>query len=214
VDDEFDQQIADTYEAGIKATVWDGRLAMSLSAYYTEFEGAYFFFFDPGTSTQNLGSIPEVTYTGFEFEANAVLTDYLSARLGVGYTDSDIEEAADPADEGNQAPLVSEYTLNVGLHYQRPVAFLGGVNAVARVDYQRIGDTWWDPGNISVRSPVDLVDARLGVEAPDDWSVTLWVKNAFDEEYNVEFSPGPAPGLNFLWPSRPRHWGVEFAKRF
>ncbi len=214
VDDIFDEQIADTYEAGVKTSLWQGRASVSLSAYYTDFEGAYFFFFDPGTSTQNLGSIDEVTYTGFELEASALLTSFLSANLGIGYTDSEIEEAADPADEGNQAPLVSEYTLNVGLNYERPLSALGGLNAIARVDYQRIGDTWWDQSNISVRSPIDLVDARVGVAAPDDWSLTVWVKNAFDEDYNAEFSPGPAPGLNFLWPSMPRRWGVELSKRF
>lgn len=214
VGDEFDEQIADTWEAGVKTSLWEGQVSLSFSAYYTDFEGAYFFFFDPGTSTQNLGSIPETSYRGFEFEGSALLTDFLTARVGVGYTDSDIERAPDPADEGNQAPLVSEYTLNLGLHYERPLAMLGGASAVARVEYQRIGDTWWEPGNISVRSPVDLVDARIGVAARNDWSVTLWIKNAFDEEYNAEFSPGPAPGLNFLWPARPRHWGVELSKRF
>ena len=214
VDDIFDQQIADTWEAGIKSTMWDGRLSTSLSAYYTDFEGAYFFFFDPGTSTQNLGSIDEVTYQGFELEGNVLLNEYLSANFGLGYTDSEIDKAADPADEGNEAPLVSEYTLNLGLRFQRPVDLFGGVDAVARVDYQRVGDTWWEPSNVTVRSPIDLVDVRVGLEATDDWSLTLWAKNAFDEEYNAEFSPGPAPGLNFLWPALPRRWGVEFSKRF
>ena len=214
VDDIFDQQIADTWEAGIKSTMWDGRLSTSLSAYYTDFEGAYFFFFDPGTSTQNLGSIDEVTYQGFEFEGNVLLNEYLSANFGLGYTDSEIDKAADPADEGNEAPLVSEYTLNLGLRFQRPVDLFGGVDAVARVDYQRVGDTWWEPSNVTVRSPIDLVDVRVGFEAPDDWSVTVWAKNAFDEDYNAEFSPGPATGLNFLWPALPRRWGVEFSKRF
>lgn len=214
VDDEFDQQIADTYEVGIKAFLWDGRVSTSLSAYYTDFEGAYFFFFDPGTSTQNLGSIDAVTYTGFEFESTALLTDYLTANLGIGYTDSDIDKAADPADEGNEAPLVSEYTLNVGLRYERPMEVLGGLSAIARIDYSRVGDTWWDQSNLSVRSPIDLVDLRFGIASSNDWSVTLWAKNLFDEEYNAEFSPGPAPGLNFLWKATPRRWGIELSKRF
>jgi iron complex outermembrane recepter protein len=214
VDDIFDEQIADTYEVGIKATWWDGRIRTSLSAYYTDFEGAYFFFFDPGTSTQNLGSIDEVTYQGVEFEGSALLTEFLSASFGIGYTDSEIERAADPADVGNQAPLVSEYTLNLGLRYERPLDVLGGVQGIARIDYQRLGDTWWEPSNITKRSPIDLVDVRVGVNLRDDWSVMVWGKNVFDEEYNAEFSPGPAPGLNFLWPALPRRWGVELAKRF
>jgi iron complex outermembrane receptor protein len=209
VEDLFEEQIADTWEAGVKGTFWDGRANGSVSVYYTDFENAYFFFFDAVTSTQNLGSIPEVTYQGVEIEGSALVTDNLSVNFGFGYTDSEIKEAADPADNGNQAPLVSEYTLNLGLLYQRPTQLFGGVNGVIRIDYARTGDTWWEPGNITVRSPYDLVDARVGIEMPDDWSLMLWAKNALDEEYNTEYSPG-----GFLWPGMPRQWGLEFSKRF
>ena len=215
VEDLFDAQVADTFEVGVKSLFGDGRFATSLSAYYTDFENAYFFFFDPTTSTQNLGGIPEVDYVGFEFEGNAQFNDYFSGYVGIGYTDSDIKRAADPADVGNQAPLVTEYTLNVGGQLRYPMEFGGGdLDGVLRFDFQRMGDTWWDPGNISKRSPVNLFDLRVGVEAGDDWSLVLWAKNLFDEDYNAEFSPGPAPGLNFLWPAPPRRWGATFIKRF
>ncbi len=209
VEDLFAEQIADTWEAGVKGSFWGGRASGSASVYYTDFENAYFFFFDALTSTQNLGSIPKVTYQGVEIEGSALLTDNLSVNFGFGYTDSEIKEAADPADNGNQAPLVSEYTLNLGVLYERPTQLFGGVNAVFRVDYARTGDTWWEPGNVTVRSPYDLVDLRVGVEMPDDWALMLWAKNAFDEEYNSEYSPG-----GFLWPGMPRRWGLEFSKRF
>ena len=169
----------------------------------------------PPTSTQNLGSIDEVTYAGVEFEANAMLSDNFTAYLGFGYVDSEIDKAADPDDEGNKAPLASEYTLNVGLQYRQPLGAMGGrLELVGRVDYQRIGDTYWEPSNVSKRSPVDLVDLRLGVEVPGDWALTAWAKNAFDEKYNAEFSPGPVPGSNFLFKAPPARWGVDFTKRF
>jgi iron complex outermembrane receptor protein len=215
VEDLFDEQIADTYEAGIKSVFGGGRYSTSLSAFYTDFENAYFFFFDPTTSTQNLGGIPEVEYIGFEFESSAQFNDYLSAYFGVGYTDSDIKQAADPADNGNQAPLVTESTVNLGGEFRYPLGWFGGESdGFVRIDYQYMGDTWWDPGNISKRSPVDLVDLRIGIEVTDNWSVAFWAKNLFDEEYNAEFSPGPAPGLNFLWPGLPFRGGVTFIKRF
>jgi len=215
VEDLFEEQIADTYEVGVKSIFGDGRFSTSISAYHTDFDNAYFFFFDPATSTQNLGGIPETEYVGFELEGNAQFNDYFSGYFGVGYTDSEIKRAADPADNGNQAPLVSEYTFNLGGQLRYPVEFAGdSAYGVFRIDYQKIGDTWWDPGNISVRSPVDLVDARLGIEVVDNWSLMLWAKNAFDEEYNSEFSPGPAPGLNFLWKAPPRRYGLSFIKQF
>jgi len=215
VEDLFEAQVADTFEVGVKSIFGGGRYSTALSVFHTSFDNAYFFFFDPTTSTQNLGGIPEVDYVGFEFETNARFNDYFDGYLGIGYTDSEIKRAADPADNGNQAPLVTELTLNVGGQFRYPLSFGdGNSNAVVRLDYQMMGDTWWDPGNISKRSSVNLVDFRVGVEMPDDWSVTLWAKNLFDEKYNAEFSPGPAPGLNFLWPAPPRRWGATFIKRF
>lgn len=215
VEDLFEAQIADTIEAGVKSVFADGRVSTSLSAYYTDFENAYFFFFDPATSTQNLGNIKKTKYLGFEFEGSAQLTDTFSAYLGVGYTDSEIKKAADPADVGNQAPLVSDHTINLGGLLRQPVDLFGGNSyVVLRADYQRIGDTWWDPGNISKRSPVDLVDLRAGIEVENNWSLMLWAKNAFDEEYNAEFSPGPAPGAHFLFKAPPRRYGVSFIKKF
>ena len=215
IEDLFDEQIADTFEIGVKSIFAGGRVFTSLSAFYTDFEGAYFFFFDPGTSTQNLGSIPETEYMGFEFEGNAQFNEYVSGYFGLGYTDSEIKRAADPADVGNQAPLVSEYTVNLGGVFRYPMEVFGmNTDGVLRIDYQKIGDTWWDPGNLSVRSPVDLVDVRLGLDMEDNWSLMLWAKNALDEEYNSEFSPGPAPGAHFLFKAPPRRYGVSFIKRF
>ncbi len=216
VEDLFEAQVNDTIEFGVKAGYADGRQSVSVSVYNTDFDNAYFFFFDPTTSTQNLGGIPKVNYNGLEVEWNGQLTDAFSAYIGVGYTDSEIEEAADPADNGNQAPLVTKFTLNTGGEYRRPVSWFGRDDLYfsTRLDYQQLGDTWWDPGNISKRSQVDLVDARIGIGSEDDWSLVLWSKNALDEDYNAEFSPGPAPGLNFLWPAQPRRWGLTFTKNF
>ena len=135
--------------------------------------------------------------------------------MGIGLTDSEIDKAADESHVGNQAPLVSEITANVGATYRRNTEMAGGnADFIARFDYQYTGETWWEPGNVSSRTPVTVVDLRIGYEVEDDWSLMLWSKNAFDEEYNTEYSPGPAPGYNFLWKALPARWGVDFTKRF
>ena len=103
VEDLFEAQVADTFEVGVKSIFGGGRYSTALSVFHTSFDNAYFFFFDPTTSTQNLGGIPEVDYIGFEFETNARFNDYFDGYLGIGYTDSEIKRAADPADNGNQA---------------------------------------------------------------------------------------------------------------
>jgi iron complex outermembrane receptor protein len=222
VNDIFDQETADTIEGGIKATFLDDRVRTSMSVYKTRARGSYFFVFDPGTSTQNLGNIDKVDYQGFEVQASALVAEGLDLNIGLGYTDSEIEDFFDPAAIGNQAPLVSEYTLNLGGQYRRPLPFWPAVNGFVRADYQIIGPTYWDPYNYSTRRPVNTLDLRFGVEG-ETWSLTAWSKNLNDEKYNAEWSPGPGllgilpnggPADNFVFKAPPQRWGVDLAIQF
>jgi iron complex outermembrane receptor protein len=220
IEDLFDQETADTFEAGVKAQFLDRRVSTSLTAYYTEAKGSYFFVFDPNTSTQNLGNLDKVEYLGFEGEVQGRVGDGLDLYLRVGYTDSEIKESQrDPADVGNQAPLVSEYTVNVGAQYRYDFSASSGLYFFIRPDFTIIGDTYWYPDNFTVRDPVNLLNLRTGV-GTDTWSVTLWSKNLTDEEYNAEWSPGPMffpnPGYvnNFVFKAQPMVWGAEFKYRF
>ena len=64
--------------------------------------------FDPNTSTQNLGNLGRVNYTGAEVEVQGRIFEGFNGYLGLGFTDSDIKESRrDANDVGNQAPLVS-----------------------------------------------------------------------------------------------------------
>ena len=213
VSDIFEAQIADTYELGMKTFFQDKSISVSFAMYHTDFENAYFFLFDPGTSTQNLGNIPEVSYNGVEIEVKALVNEYLNLYVGLGTTDSEIEKAADPTHQGNQAPLVSEYTLNLGATFRRPIGN-GDLDMMLRADYAVTGDTWWEPANISKRSKIGVLDLRASIQKEDSWALTFWAKNALDEEYNTEFSPGPAAGYHFLWPALPARFGLDFTRWF
>ena len=218
IEDIFDEQIADTYEVGAKGELNDGKLRLSAALYHTTLEGAYFFYYDAGTNTQNLGSLTEVEYQGAEFEMSALLGDYFTLNAGIGLTDSEITEVPEDGSGlsqawlGNQAPLVSEVTANVGLQFDAPIG--SGMNVFARADYQYLGETWWEPDNYSSRSGVNLIDARVGLVAEGNWGVTVWVRNATDKDYNTEFSPNANRSLNFLWKAQPVRYGIELTKWF
>lgn len=202
VSDIFKAEVADTWEAGVKGEVLDRRVLFDLAGFYTTSHNPYFFVFLAINSTQNLGNLGEVIYKGIDFSTTALLTDRLQLNLGYGYTDSTITQDLDPTVIGNQAPDVSKYTINIGPQYRQPV--LGnGDDVLFRVDYQRIGPTWWDPQNSTVRDPVDLVNARVSFEA-GPWVVSAWSKNLLDKLYNAEFSPG-----GFVFKALPRTYGLE-----
>ena len=219
IDDLFDEETADTIEAGVKARFSDNRVTAGLSIYHTEAEGSYFFVFDPNTSTQNLGNLDKVEYQGLEAELQAQLTERFEVYIRGGITDSEIKASQRAAtDVGNQAPLVSEYTINLGAQFRAPLGD-GGYELFIRPDFQIIGDTWWWPDNFTKRSPVELLNLRAGIET-DTWSVVAWSRNLTDEDYNAEWSPGPQffpnPGYtnNFVFKALPRTWGVDFTYRF
>jgi iron complex outermembrane receptor protein len=228
IKDLFDQETADTFEAGVKAELADGRVSTSASVFYTEAKGSYFFVFDPNTSTQNLGNLDKVDYMGFEAELQAQVTDGLEVYLRGGYTDSEIKEehrtdgTTLPSDVGNQAPLVSEYTINLGALWRIPLGASDWTFFI-RPDYQVIGPTWFYPDNFTERDPVNLLNLRAGIET-DSWSLVAWSRNLTDEEYNAEWSPGPNfgpfpfpnPGYanNFVFKAQPRVWGVDLTYRF
>ncbi len=217
VGDVYEAETADTFEIGAKAQLFDNRLSLSGSAFTTKSKNSYFFVFLAANSTQNLGNVPEAEIDGFEIDATARLLPGFDVNAAVGFTWSEIKEfpilpatatlPATPDAVGNEAPLISRYTMNLGAQYRGKLGD-GGLGLLARADYRRIGRTWWEPFNTTSRDPVDLVDARLGIEGRR-WAVTAFAENLFDEEYNAEFSPG-----GFVFKARPRRYGLELSYEF
>ena len=204
VNDIFEAETADTFEAGFKATL--GPASINGAAYTTKSKNSYFFVFLAANSTQNLGNIDEVRLQGFELEASAEVAPHFDINAAIGVTYSDIKQFSDPTAIGNEAPLISRYTFNLGAQYDGPIS--DNVDALVRIDYRRIGKTWWEPYNTTVRNPVDLVDVRAGLKF-GDWAVTGFAQNLFDETYNAEFSPG-----GFVYKAKPVRYGVEVGYTF
>ena len=205
VHDEFDAEIADTWEVGVKSEFLDHRLRVNAAYFDTKSQNGYFFFYDATSSTQNLGNL-DAKYHGGELEVTAKPTDRLDLYAGVGITDSKITAMEDPTVIGNQAPLVSRNTVNAGAQYRQPLS--DRLNGIIRLDYQEIGRTYWDPYNVTSRDPVNLVDLRTSLEA-DNWSITAWSKNLTNTIYNAEFSTG-----GFLWRALPRRYGIDVEYHF
>jgi iron complex outermembrane receptor protein len=201
VGDIFQAETADTFELGFKTRLLGDLLTFNGAAYTTTSKNSYFFVFLPASSTQNLGNVPETQIKGFELEAHLRPTPDVQLTAAWGVTESEIKEFADPAVIGNEAPLISRSTLNLGAQWTPHLG--GGLDGLMRVDFRRTGRTWFDVTNSTVRDPLHLVDARAGVEGAN-WGLFAFAKNLLDEEYNAEFSPG-----GFVFKARPRVYGAE-----
>jgi iron complex outermembrane recepter protein len=206
VNDIFQAEVADTFEAGFKARLADRRLNLSGAVFTTRSKNSYFFVFLAANSTQNLGNIPKAQIKGFELEAQFTPVRSVQLNAAVGYTWSDIKAFSDPAVVGNELPLISRYTYNLGAQFTPELS--GNMKGLLRIDYRRTGPTWWEPFNTTVRDPVNLVDVRAGLNG-DKWSLTAFATNLFNEKYNAEFSPG-----GFVFKARPQIYGIEASYKF
>ena len=206
VSDIYEAETADTFELGAKAQLFGNMLDLNAAVYHTTSKNSYFFVFLAANSTQNLGNVPEVEIQGVELEALLRPAQDLQLSAAWGLTFSDIKDFADATSIGNEAPLISRSTINLGMQYNPPITT--DLDALLRVDYRRTGRTWWDVPNSTVRRPVELVNARAGVEG-ESWGLYAFASNLFNEEYNAEFSPG-----GFVFKARPRVYGVEATVRY
>lgn len=214
ITDQFDAEIADSFEIGLKSTWLNGRLKTNIAAFYTEAKGSYYFRFLPTSGTQNLGSLDEVSHKGFEIEASALVTNNLSMYAAVGVVDSEIEKnqpigGVDVV--GNKVPYVSDWTFNLGANYRKRLdtIILEGLEGFIRADYRVTGETYWEPSNQFNRDPYDILDVRAGFVLNEDMTMTIWSRNVLDEKYNVEYSSG-----GFVTPAQPRQVGVDFQYNF
>lgn len=206
VGDIYEAETAETFELGFKTRLFDDILSVNGAAFTTTSENSYFFVFLAANSTQNLGNVPKTRIDGFELEAVLEPAPDVQLNAAWGMTWSEIKEFADPVAIGNEAPLISRSTFNMGAQFTPHLG--GGLDGLVRLDFRRTGRTWWDVYNTTVRKPIYLVDARIGVEG-ENWGLFAFGRNLLDEEYNAEFSPG-----GFVFKARPRVYGVEASVTF
>ena len=233
--DRYEKETSSALELGFKSTLADGRVQLEAAVFDNTVDDMQFFEFlvGPFGLLRIVENIDEVELSGFEIGVQARLTD--NGQLGLGYAATDSEINANtprPDTVGNDAPYTPEFTANVNLELDVPMA--GDRSFVAGAYWSFVGDTWFHviqaqqrvtlfdvffPGlgtadySLTKRSSYDTLNLRLGVEA-ENWSVTLFGNNVTDEEYLEEVIPAPEFGGSFIHPGSLARWGVEASYRF
>jgi len=238
IEDEYDKEVSTAVELGVKADLMDGRLRINAAAFRTDVEDNQFFefFAGPFGLLRTVTTIEDLTIQGFEVDLTLAATENLTVYGGLGILDSEIKRNDNrPLSVGNDVPQAPDRSGNLGVQWISSVAT--GIDLVARLDYQYVGETFFHTlqdervPNIwrsfgfnfagpatsdfskSSRDPYSTVDARIGLEAAD-WSVTLWGRNLTDEQYLQEIIPAPEFGGSFNHPSALRSYGLEATYRF
>ncbi len=187
----YDPEYVWNYEAGIKASFLDGRLAASLSAFYLkisdkqvyeQISGA-----NPGTKVDNAA---KAHTQGIELEISARPCRGLDLSAGLGlirgeYDDwiatewNDTYTGYEKNDySGKDLPNVPEYTFSLGAQYR----FLNGF--FMRADVNGVGSFYGDHANTVKEDAYALVNLKLGYET-ETFDIYVWGKNVFDKKYHT-----------------------------
>jgi iron complex outermembrane receptor protein len=186
---EYEQEISDTVELGVKTTWLDGKVWMNMSLFHIEQQDAQFTRLNPTTFTLENLNIDEVSIDGFELEMSASITDNLSVNFGLGLIDNeitknqgtDILSGRDLAEtEGGTMPYVSEFNLNGSIDYSK--ALFRDYVVKTRLSFNTIGPRSFDIFNDDTgeSDTHTYVNANIALEN-ETWSVSLFASNLTDE---------------------------------
>ncbi len=214
----YDEEALWNYEVGFKSSFVDNRITVNGSAFYIDYDDQQFFLLTSnagGGPVQLLVNGKKSRIVGMELDMTASLTDRLVVTAGLGLVDDEIRsvgpEITNPFPEtkpGNNLPNTADLTANLSAQYSLPLG--NELTLISRVDYSRLGKTYWTLDNVLSEKPYDIVDIRLSLEW-ERWKLTALVENAFDEDYYSQVFDQRWSGFvtDTGWPSRPRYYGVE-----
>jgi len=240
----FEEEVAWTYESGVKTSWLDRRITANLSLFYIDWENQGQF--QTVDTARNGGNVPDTTVVnagksrsiGLELETNFVITDNFFLTANYGYVkaeyvefNSDFYAAITGVNDldgkgnvaGNRLPNNPSHSVVLGAVYTDQLTeSLGwfGRTDLAYETEREINET-----SLAQMGDRALLNVRLGLES-EAWRLTLYVTNLLDDDTPtaisnfVNFLPdtGFANGANAnMWtmnPNRGRNWGLEMSYHF
>ena len=202
----YAEEKAEGWEGGVKALLFDGRLALNVAGFYTDFSDLQVVVFNNTTGqfiTQNAASAHT---TGVEIDGRWAITDNFTVGFAGSWTEAEYDEY-DGAEcnsldaklavvaaggnplapcfidgAGEQLPFSPEWSLNLQPEYRTS---LGGFNVTASAniifsDGYRLFSFAGDP--LDEVGSWERVDLRLAIAPPDaKWEVAIYGRDLTDE---------------------------------
>ncbi len=231
--DDYDKEVTDTVELGMKSEWLNNRLRFNAAAFYTEIDDYQFFnfFAGPFGLLRVVNNIDEVEIYGAEFDFAWAVHEYVTLSGGYGMIDTEIKTNDNrPYTEGNDLPYAPDGSGALSLDFKMPI--FGDLELLTRLDYEYVGETWFhsvqnnDTENFFTqfgfgesnfgnqkRDDYWKMNLRAGI-AGEHWSIMAWSQNVTDEEYLEENIPAPEFGGSFAHNTAGRVSGVDFTYSF
>ncbi|MBK9252759.1 MAG: TonB-dependent receptor [Proteobacteria bacterium] len=216
---DFDEEKAESFEAGVKSQLLDHRLQVNAAAFTTKYDGIQLNFQEGVSPTiRNAG---RARIDGGEVELSAIVGDGLTLDASVGYLDARYTSvdaqavvAANPFQQGitrgSSLPKTPKWKFNLSPRYE--VKAPSGGKIVFLADYTRSSSLRNDTeGTYLLNRPsVSLVNASVAYHAQDGrWNLTGGAMNVTNERYLVTGQAQIAGGQIYGTWNRPREWYVR-----
>lgn len=173
-----------TYEAGIKASLFDGRLALDASVFHNDIKNGVMSYPDPALGAF-VTTYQDYETSGFELQGRLLVADGLTLTGGVGYTHSELgaNGASINTVSGNGVPNVPQWTVTTGLQYDISASFLNLPGSLSTgVQYQYTGSRPADIDDSFDLKPYHIVDARIGWKNDaNDLEIYAFGRNLLDQ---------------------------------
>lgn len=223
---EYDEEVASSFEAGMKIGLLDGAAELNIAAFYTIYEDLQISIFD-GTLGFNVGNAKEAVTQGLEIDGRYQATEYLSFGGALALLDFEFTDFENGQCQQGQQPnsangvhcdytglsnqYVADWSGTLIIGYLRPLTSAIGVGLTLDVVFT---DDYNPSSNVDprVEQPgFTKFNGRFGIGALDQsWEVSLIGKNLTDETVIVYAADTP---LSYTIFGATTHTGFSEAPR-
>jgi len=210
----YDEEILNSFEAGTKLTLMEGRARLDASVYYYDYNDYQSFSFRNNSSTV---TNEDATYKGIDVEFFANPIDPLDIQLGVSYIDAKVKglQITTEIFKDTAPPFTPEWQI-AGLARYNWSAF--GGNLAAQVNGSWKSEYYFSAKNFTAHlyDASWTMDARLTwSDAENRWNVVGFVDNFTDEiQPLIGFDVSGFYGTSQISYTRPRTYGVQLRRYF
>ena len=206
IHDTYEPEKSYTYELGIKSVCMNNRLITNLNVFYIDWYDQQVYQTNPSGVGSGLVNAAHSDSKGIELELRFLATKNLSVWGAYGYTEARYIDYV--RDENiysdNLIPYIPANTLNLGANYT--VYINKGIrNATLTVNYQQIGELFWNDANSAYQESYGLLNGRLNFHSKE-FDFGIWGKNLLDADYNAYYFE--SLGNSYTQAGKPVQYGV------
>ncbi len=220
IPESFDSDDLINYELGYKASLFGQRVRLSSALYYIDWSDMVLDQFDVSGAIPFLTNVGDSEILGFEFNANASLSENLEFAIGGSVIDAELSEDQIPDAFGNNGmdgdsipniPTLQGYT---SLSYRQTLSNGAEFSARADVNYRDGVDTKFNTAstyNVKLDSYA-LVNLAAFYEH-NNWLLSAYIRNVTDERAQYDAISSFQDPVGIIG-NRPRTIGVSIKRAF